>query len=62
MAFTSANRAELLEEEVAAERLDSGQALVRAQHSIISSGTEGAGYTDLVREMPNMQGLQLECP
>jgi threonine dehydrogenase-like Zn-dependent dehydrogenase len=62
VAFTSANRAELLEEEVAAEALESGQALVRAEHSIISSGTEGAGYTDLVRQMPNMQGLQLEWP
>ena len=28
------------------------QALVRTQHSIVSAGTEGAGFTGLVREMP----------
>lgn len=62
MAFTEANRAELLEEEVNPAELQPGFGLVRTEYSIISSGTEGAGYTDLVREMPNMQALRLEWP
>lgn len=34
------------------ERLEPHQALVRAEYSIVSAGTEGAGFTGLVREMP----------
>ena len=62
MAFTEANRADLLEEDVDPASLQPGFGLVRTEHSIISSGTEGAGYTDLVRQMPNMQSLRLEWP
>ena len=62
MAFTEPNRAELHEEEVDPAALQPGFGLVRTEYSIVSSGTEGAGYTDLVREMPNMQSLRLEWP
>jgi NADPH2:quinone reductase len=60
--FVAPGQAELAEEEVWAEDLDVGEALVRAEYSIISSGTEGAGFTDLVREMPNLQNTQLDYP
>lgn len=52
----------LAEEEVDPGKLGPGQALVRAEYSIISSGTEGAGFTDLVSEMPNLQSIQLQYP
>src|SRR4029453_10025484 len=50
------------EEELSPEGLRPGEALIRSQYSIISSGTEGAGFTDLVREMPNLQGLRHGYP
>src|SRR5258708_7827507 len=62
VSFTGPNQAVLAEEEVSPEQLGSGEALIRAEYSIVSSGTEGAGFTDLVREMPNMQSLQLQYP
>lgn len=34
------------------ESLEPWEALVRCQHSIVSAGTEGAGFTGLVKEMP----------
>ena len=62
MSFTGPNTALLAEEQVDPDKLEPGRALVRAEYSIISSGTEGAGFTDLVREMPNFQGLRLGYP
>jgi 2-desacetyl-2-hydroxyethyl bacteriochlorophyllide A dehydrogenase len=62
VAFTAPNQAELLEEEVSPSDLGENEALVRAEYSIVSSGTEGAGYTDLVRQMLNLQNLRLEYP
>src|SRR5262245_11293477 len=62
VSFTGPNTALLAEEQVDPDKLEPGRALVRAEYSIISSGTEGAGFTDLVREMPNLQGLQLQYP
>ena len=60
--FVGPNQAVLAEEEVSPADLQAGEALIRAENSIISSGTEGAGFTDLVREMPNFQNLQLGFP
>lgn len=60
--FTGPNLASLAEEEIDERNLKRGEALVKSQYSIVSSGTEGAGFTDLVREMPNLQGLQLAYP
>ncbi len=34
------------------ERLQSNEALVRSEYSVVSAGTEGAGFTGLVKEMP----------
>ncbi len=34
------------------DALDPHQALVRAEYSVVSGGTEGAGFTGLVRQMP----------
>jgi threonine dehydrogenase-like Zn-dependent dehydrogenase len=62
VSFTGPNTAVLEEEEVSPDDLAPGEALVRSEFSIISSGTEGAGFTDLVREMPNLQNLQLGYP
>jgi 2-desacetyl-2-hydroxyethyl bacteriochlorophyllide A dehydrogenase len=62
VSFIGPNQAVLAEEELSPEALKQGEALVKAEYSIISSGTEGAGFTDLVREMPNLQGLQLGYP
>ena len=62
VSFVGPNQATLAEEELSPERLRPGEALIRSQYSIISSGTEGAGFTDLVREMPNFQNLQLGFP
>ncbi|MCZ6676988.1 MAG: zinc-binding alcohol dehydrogenase [Candidatus Poribacteria bacterium] len=49
--FTEANKAELLEREID-NALAPNQALVQAEYSVVSAGTEGAGFTGLVREMP----------
>ena len=49
--FTEMNKAELLEREID-DRLEPNQALVRAEYSVVSAGTEGAGFTGLVVEMP----------
>lgn len=62
VSFVGPNQATLAEEELSPEGLKAGEALIRSQYSIISSGTEGAGFTDLVREMPNFQGLRLGYP
>lgn len=53
--FTGPNEVVLAEEEVSPRDLKPGEALVRAEHSIISSGTEGAGFTNLVDQMPRMR-------
>ena len=44
-------RIELQEGEVD-ERLEPHEALVKAEYSVVSAGTEGAGFTGLVKEMP----------
>jgi 2-desacetyl-2-hydroxyethyl bacteriochlorophyllide A dehydrogenase len=62
VSFTGPNQASLAEEELSPEQLRQGEALIRSEYSIISSGTEGAGFTDLVREMPNLQDLRLGYP
>ena len=49
--FTEKNRAELLEAEID-DQLAPNQALVKGEHSVVSAGTEGAGYTGLVQQMP----------
>ena len=49
--FTEMNKAELLEREID-EKLAPNQALVRAEYSVISAGTEGAGFTGLDKQMP----------
>ncbi len=49
--FTEMNKAELFEREIDG-KLAPNQALVRAEYSIVSAGTEGAGFTGLVVEMP----------
>ena len=49
--FTEMNKAELLERDID-DQLGPNQALVRAEHSVVSAGTEGAGFTGLVKEMP----------
>src|SRR5687768_5752280 len=50
--FTGAERAELEEVEVREEDLGAGEALVRAEYSVISAGTEGASYTNLMPQTP----------
>ena len=52
--FTEPHKAELLECEVD-EILAPHQALVRSEYSIVSAGTEGAGFTGLIQEMPFVQ-------
>ena len=34
------------------ETLRSNEALIRSEYSVVSAGTEGAGFTGLVKEMP----------
>ncbi len=46
---------QLVEEDLS-EDLQPHQALVRAEYSIVSAGTEGAGFTGLVEEMPFGRG------
>src|SRR5437773_2787311 len=50
--FTGPEQAELEDVEIEPADLKPGEALVRAQHSIISAGTEGASYTNLMPETP----------
>lgn len=57
VSFVAPNQAVLAEEDVSAADLKPGEALVRAEYSIVSSGTEGAGFTDLVAEMPRVTRL-----
>lgn len=44
------NKAELIEREID-EKLAPNQALVRAEYSVVSAGTEGASFTGLVQQM-----------
>ncbi|HEV8636545.1 MAG TPA: zinc-binding dehydrogenase [Chloroflexota bacterium] len=62
VSFTAPNRVVLAEEERSPADLEPGEALVRTQHSIVSSGTEGASFTDLVRQMPGWPPTGLEYP
>ena len=50
--FTGPQRAELEPVEVDAADLRPGEVLVRAQYSIVSAGTEGSFYTNLMAEVP----------
>lgn len=50
-------RIELQEHELD-ETLKPNEALVRAEYSVVSAGTEGAGFTGLVKEMPFGEGGQ----
>jgi 2-desacetyl-2-hydroxyethyl bacteriochlorophyllide A dehydrogenase len=51
-------RIELQELEID-ENLKPEEALVKAEYSIVSAGTEGAGFTGLIREMPFQSGTPL---
>jgi 2-desacetyl-2-hydroxyethyl bacteriochlorophyllide A dehydrogenase len=51
ISFPEANKA-VLEEFELDERLEGAQALIQAEYSIISAGTEGANFTGLEREHP----------
>ncbi|MBM4417649.1 MAG: zinc-binding alcohol dehydrogenase [Chloroflexi bacterium] len=62
VSFTSADHARLAEEEIAPDSLAPGEAIVRGEFSIVSSGTEGATFTDLVAQMVNLQNLQRGWP
>jgi 2-desacetyl-2-hydroxyethyl bacteriochlorophyllide A dehydrogenase len=50
--FTAPERAELEEVEIDPGDLKPGEALVRAQHSIVSAGTEGASYSNVMPQTP----------
>jgi threonine dehydrogenase-like Zn-dependent dehydrogenase len=50
--FTAPERAELEDVEVDPADLRPGQALVRSQFSVISAGTEGSFYTNLMADVP----------
>jgi threonine dehydrogenase-like Zn-dependent dehydrogenase len=50
--FTGPERAELEDVEVDPADLRPGQALVRSEFSVISAGTEGSFYTNLMAEVP----------
>lgn len=52
--FTAPERAELEPVEVDPASLLPGEALVRAEHSIISAGTEGSFYTNLMADVPQV--------
>lgn len=54
-------RIELQERELD-ERLAPHEALVTAEYSIVSAGTEGAGFTGLVKEMPFGEGGRYPRP
>jgi len=50
--FTARERAELEAVEIDPDTLGAGEALVRAEYSIVSAGTEGSFYTGLMEEVP----------
>jgi 2-desacetyl-2-hydroxyethyl bacteriochlorophyllide A dehydrogenase len=50
--FTAPQRAELEDVEIEPDDLRPGEALVRAEYSIVSAGTEGAAYTNLLAQVP----------
>src|SRR5436190_3196912 len=50
--FTGPEQAELEEVAIDPSDLKPGEALVRAEYSIISAGTEGASYTNLMPQTP----------
>ena len=50
--FTAPEQAELEEVHINPEDLGPGEALVRAEYSVISAGTEGASYTNLMPQTP----------
>lgn len=50
--FTGAERAELEEVVVEPGELREGEVLVRGEYSVISAGTEGASYTNLMPQTP----------
>ena len=50
--FTARERAELEAVEIDPATLGAGEALVRAEYSIVSAGTEGSFYTGLMEEVP----------
>jgi 2-desacetyl-2-hydroxyethyl bacteriochlorophyllide A dehydrogenase len=50
--FTAPERAELEEVEIDPAELREGEALVRAEYSLVSAGTEGASYTNLMPRTP----------
>ena len=52
--FTGPERAELEEVSVDPADLRPGEVLVRAEHSIVSAGTEGSFYTNLMAEVPQV--------
>lgn len=62
ISFIGPNQAILADEDVSPSDLKRGEALVRAEYSVVSSGTEGATYTDLVREMPHYRRQSLSYP
>ena len=41
-----------LQEDQIDETLKPGEALVQTEYSVVSAGTEGAGFTGLVKQMP----------
>ena len=57
LVFIQPHQVELQEREI-----DTGlaphQALVESECSIVSAGTEGAGFTGLIQEMPSSHGKQ----
>jgi len=50
--FTGPEQAELEDVEIRPEDLQPGEALVRSEYSVISAGTEGASYTNLMPQTP----------
>jgi 2-desacetyl-2-hydroxyethyl bacteriochlorophyllide A dehydrogenase len=56
--FTAPERAELEEVEIDPADLRPGEVLVRAQHSIVSAGTEGSFYTNLMADVPAVYHAQ----
>ena len=52
--FTGPERAELEEVAVDPADLRPGEVLVRAEHSVVSAGTEGSFYTNLMAEVPQV--------
>jgi 2-desacetyl-2-hydroxyethyl bacteriochlorophyllide A dehydrogenase len=54
--FTGPNQVVLADEEVSPDDLRPGEALVKAEYSIVSAGTEGSHFTDLEAQMPRPPG------